>query len=222
MVDPLGQMAVLNASLVYEAVRRLSVARPEVFGANAHHWVHNEVLFEHEVVAFEQLHRVSLPFDYRHFLTHIGNGGVGPFYGVFPLGQMDGTGPKPLKPWHEGDDLVGILSEPFPLRKSWNDLSGKPANELLDSNEQEYERQLDLFEKGYWDSSRMNGAIPICHMGCALRIWLVITGDEAGHLWRDGRAEDTGVSPLTTNDDSRLTFTVWYRSWLEESLRILA
>jgi hypothetical protein len=219
--DPLDQMGVLDASLVYEALRRLSAARPAVFGANAHHWMQNEVLFKHEVVAFEQLHRVSLPFDYRHFLTNIGDGGVGPFYGVFPLGQMDDTGSNPLKPWREGDGFVGILSEPFPLREPWNDLSGKPANELLDSNEEEYERQLDLFETGYWDSSRMNGAIPICHMGCALRIWLVITGDEAGHLWRDGRAEDAGLSPLSTNDDLRLTFSVWYRNWLEESLRML-
>ena len=51
-----------------------------------------------------------------------------------------------------------------------------PSSELQLTDEHEYERQYDEFEKRYWDSSRVNGAIPICEIGCALRIWLVVTG----------------------------------------------
>ena len=115
------RMSGLDLSQVVEALRRLSAARPAVFGTNSHHWVLNEVLLEVEVSAFEQLHGVSLPVDYRRFLTRIGNGGAGPFYGVFPLGQMDDN--HALKAWRESDGFVGTLSQPFLLRKVLNDLS---------------------------------------------------------------------------------------------------
>jgi len=215
------RMAGLDPSQVHKALRRLSTARPAVFGANRHYWVLNESLPETEVSAFERFHRVSLPSDYREFLTRIGNGGAGPFYGVFPLGQMDGTA-QLLKEWHENDGFVGVLSEPFPLRDAWNDLSGMPPEELLDSDEDEYFRRVGAFdEKTYWHSSRMNGAIPICHIGCALRIWLVVTGDEAVNLWRDGRADRTGLSPLTSQTGSRTTFSPWYDEWLQGAIRML-
>ena len=172
------------------------------------------------MLAFEKLHAVTLPDDYRHFMSHIGNGGAGPYYGVFPLGQMDGTGEE-FELWNERDGLIGVLSESFPLRDAWNDLSGRPSEELLETNLEEYERQLGEFEKIYWDPARTNGALPICHMGCALRIWLAVSGEEAGHLWRDGRADDTGLSPLTLKNNVRATFSSWYEEWLDEALQTL-
>jgi hypothetical protein len=43
-----------------------------------------------------------LPQEYRHFLTEIGNGGAGPFYGLFPWGKWDGAG-RELVTWQGGD-----------------------------------------------------------------------------------------------------------------------
>jgi hypothetical protein len=40
----------------------------------------------------------------------------------------------------------------------------------------------------------------MCHMGCALRVWLVVTGEEAGHLWRDGRTDDSAILPFLTRE----------------------
>jgi len=208
----------LDATSVRESLRHLSTFRPKIFGANGHHFLLNPVLPEEDISAFEHHHHIRLPADYRHFLTAIGNGGAGPFYGVFPLGRMDGMG-EGFKSWTENDGFIGALSEPFPLAEEWNDLEGKPADELLDEDESEYEKQLDKFDKRYFNSSRVNGAIPICHIGCALRIWLVVSGTQAGRLWRDGRAEYTGIIPLRLEDGSRATFAEWYRDWLDESLR---
>jgi hypothetical protein len=155
-----------------------------------------------------------LPTDYRYFLTRIGNGGAGPYYGVFPLGYMDGSGDS-LQPW---GGFIGTLSPPFPLTDAWNDLTGKPADELVTLDKPEYERQFDAFESVYWDSSRMNGAIPICHEGCAVRIWLVVSGAGAGYLWRDVRADYKGVAPLSLRDGTGATFSDWYNEWLEAAL----
>lgn len=170
-------------------------------------------------MAFEAEHSIKLPCDYREFLTKVGNGGAGPYYGIFPLGQMDGTGG--FESWHQNDGFVGCLSEPFLLASEWNDLTGMPPDGLVDRDEQEYERQSRTFESRYWSACLMNGAIPICHEGCALRIWLVVTGQQAGLLWRDGRADCTGVKPLKTVTGDRATFSAWYHEWLDEALRWL-
>jgi hypothetical protein len=205
----------LDPSRIQRALQRLRSTRSNsaIFGADSHRSVLNPTLTEAEVLSFERQHRISLPADYRKFLIRIGNGGAGPYYGVFPLGQMDAK--EGVTPWHEDDGFVGALSEPFLLARDWNDLTGMPSDDLLAGHDAEYERQLDDFEKRYWRSSLMNGAIPICHEGCALRIWLVVTGDEAGRVWRDGRAEYKGLKPLVTADGAPATFSLWYKEWLD-------
>ena len=211
-------MADLDPNLVRISLKRLSDSGKHLFGADRHQFATNPTLSSGEVSAFEQRHKVALPAEYRHFISHIGNGGAGPYYGVFPLGQMDYN--FEMKPWHEGDDFVGVLSAPFPLRGDWNDLSRKPSEKLNDANfEEEYYRQLDEFQRFYWGS--LNGAFPICHMGCALRIWLVVSDEEAGQLWLDRRADYKGLSPLTLKNNSRATFSSWYQEWLDDALEAL-
>ena len=211
-------MAILDPTRVKESLRRLSAVKTDIFGANGHHFLLNPPLEETDVDAFEQRHSIHLPAEYRHFLTAIGNGGAGPYYGVFPLGKWDGAG-QGLETWREADGSIGLLSEPFSLVDTWNDLRGIPLAELLQTDEQEYERQYVQFESRYWNSSLMNGAIPICHEGCALRIWLVLTGQATGHLWRDARADYRGLQPLRLADDSPATFSLWYGEWLENALQ---
>jgi len=176
----------------------------------------NPTLSEADVIAFEQEHRVTLPDDFRQFLTSVGNGGAGPFYGVFRLGEMDdGFG---YRRWQEGDGVVGNLSQPFPFQEEWNDLSTMPPKELLEEDPSEYDRQTEIFEKVYWDASLVNGTFPICHEGCALRVLLVVSGAAAGYLWEDRRSEYGGLEPLRLTDGSFATFAGWFEEWLESSL----
>jgi hypothetical protein len=172
------------------ALAFLQALQLRVFGADVHGFRLNPPLPEADVTAFETVHNVSLPYDFRQFLTDIGNGGAGPFYGIFPLGKMDDN--FGLQTWQEKDGFVGILSEPFPLGEEWNDISSQPSAELADRDESEYDRQMDVFQRAYWDGSLVNGAVPICHEGCALRIWLVLTGAQSGYLWEDRRSEYGG------------------------------
>lgn len=51
---------------------------------------------EVDVAAFEQAHRISLPEDYRRFLTTIAAGGSQPFYGLLPLGQEESAPEHPF------------------------------------------------------------------------------------------------------------------------------
>jgi len=167
------------------------------------------------VAGFERGHAVRLPESYRWFVTAIGDGGAGPGYGVLKLGEMDDD--FGYASWREGDGFVGKLERPFPFTERWNDLSGRPSEELLERDERAYEAQLDQFEKGYF--APIDGAIPICHFGCAIRVWLVVSGSEYGHLWRDDRASDGGWEPISLPDKPRLTFLDWYCRWVEYALR---
>jgi len=176
----------------------------------------NPVIAEDRVEAFEQSHSICLPSEYRDFLIRIGNGGAGPYYGVFSLGAVDDG--FAVRDWKVNDNLVGDPSKPFRFEDAWNDTSKMPPDDLLEQSEEEYWRQMESFEKTYWNSELMNGAIPICHQGCALRIWLVVTGRHSGELWDDRRSEYEGIRPLELADRSRATFGAWYDEWLSERL----
>src|SRR5262245_24909097 len=102
--------------LLQESAKALNV-----FGAESHQYQSFPPLAEGFVQQFELQHRITLPADYRGFLIQVGNGGAGPSYGFFKLGEMDdGFG---FKTWQENDGFVGILSRPFPHTERWNDLS---------------------------------------------------------------------------------------------------
>lgn len=191
---------------------RVSGAAVGMFGEDSHSYELNPSLTDEEVDAFELGHGIRLPRGYREFLTRVGNGGAGPYYGLFRLGEMDDG--FDFGPW---DRYIGKLSQPFSHTAAWNDLSAYPDDQH-DVRSPEYHKLIEAFDAIYYDTRLTDGAIPICHLGCALRQWLVITGPEAGYIWCDNRAEYEGLRPLSTPAHDRVAFFEWYRSWLDEAL----
>jgi len=199
---------------VAHALASLRSSTSDVFGAEAHHFNLNPEVNEAVLATFERTHGVHLPSDYRAFLMSVGNGGAGPFYGVFPLGKVDDN--FDFHDWGKGD--IGVLSESFPFNEEWNDLSTKPDDDLIDQDEGEYWKQMEAFERTYWSVALINGSFPICHQGCALRILLVVNGEQAGYLWADRRSECGGIKPIRLADGSPATFSGWYGEWLDRCL----
>jgi hypothetical protein len=105
-----------------EDLRRLAAqdARLEVFGARSHGYRLNHVLPLARIRALEDRRSVQLPSDYVLFLTKMGNGGAGPFYGVNPLGERDSDTGDETRSWWSGDPLIGDLTRPFPHTAAWN------------------------------------------------------------------------------------------------------
>jgi hypothetical protein len=204
-----------------EILRKLSVLRSRdaflrLFGASSHQYELNQAASADAIAAFEHEHEVELPSDYRDFLLHCGNGGAGPYYGLFPLGMFDGAG-RGLEPWSEGDGFAGILSRPFPHHEAWNlpDARFKMPEDLAEDAEDKWYETLD---NEYWAPELTHGAFPICHQGCAYRNLLVVSGPERGHIWLDGRASDQGIVPVSDRGGSRVSFSTWYTGWLDAAL----
>ena len=78
-----------------------------------------------------------------------------------------------------------------------------------------WDREL---EAHYWNPAIMDGAIPICHKGCALRQWLVIHGEQRGSIWDDHRADHAGIAPVLGESGEPVTFAGWYMAWLDDTL----
>jgi hypothetical protein len=95
----MGTDFIQEASAIVEKLSALDVRRV-VFGAARHAYQFNPPLSMKRVEKFERDHKVSLPRPYRRFITELGNGGAGPYYGIMPL---------PLKAPH--------LLMPFPYTK---------------------------------------------------------------------------------------------------------
>lgn len=193
---------------------RLRAAVPGVLESDAAEFRCSAVMTEAEVREFERAHAVRLPEEYRAFLMCVGRGGAGPGYGVFDLGECDAG--FEFRAWHEGDGFVGALRRPFPHATAWNDMRGMPEDALSETDAAAYEVQRAAFEEGYF--APLDGAIPICHLGCALRQWLIVSGAESGHVWEDRRADYEGLVPLQTAAGQRMGFYTWYRGWLDEEM----
>ena len=213
----------IDFARIREQLRQLrdTAALSSVFGAETHRFITHPPLSEEIVQDFETQQKITLPPEYRGFLIHVGNGGAGPAYGLFKLGEMDSNWRH--KRWKQNDGFVGKLTIPFPHTGPWNDRSEEPVYHATRENdpewEDEYQRQVDAWEERvYWNSSQVNGEIPICHLGCAYRQWLVVAGSEAGNVWDDNRADYGGLKPVQQRGRGRVTFLEWYGDWLEEAL----
>lgn len=209
---------------ILEALDALAKKDPKrkVFGSDFHRYRLNPPLRPKAVETFEKKHRITLPEDYRYFVTAVGNGGAGPYYGLFRFGEHDDL--DDFCKWKDGG-LVGDVGKKFRHSKAWNlprsfFARAQEFEPGPDATEEEEERLHEewnkLLEDHYWNPSIMDGAIPICHRGCAYRHWLVVNGKEKGYVWADDRADDRGISPLRISGPKRVTFVDWYLAWLRD------
>jgi hypothetical protein len=183
-------------SELLEMLQRLAAldASCRVFGASAHRYYMGPVLSEKVVSTFEAAHQISLPADYRLFLTSVGNGGAGPYYGLSLLADTtSGARPGEPLPWTKAvfvcdPSHVGLTAADIDPQKS-------DGSEL---------------------TMPLPGSLFLTHEGCGYYQFLVVNGPAYGTIWSDWRPADCGLVP------SGLTFVLWYRRWLERCLARIA
>lgn len=206
---------------VRERLARLAAApdAADGFSYSGHGWELEPPLSAEDLTEAEAQLQITLPDEYRSFLLKAGRGGAGPAYGLFPIRKLDGR-------WQwEGDgaDLTerDTLKLPFPHVEAFNPADGLP--DPPDEEDYDSEEEFNAAEDAYWEHhnsvvyqpEHSVGLLYLCHLGCALREALVVSGPARGQMWADDTADDGGFRPLHDDDGTPLGFARWYRRWLD-------
>ncbi|MGG4103664.1 HEAT repeat domain-containing protein [Paenibacillus lautus] len=181
---------------VREKLKQAAAADPncQVFGARIHQYRLYEPLRQAELAQFEQQHGVKLPDAYRVFLTEIGNGGAGPYYGIHPLGKKQVIG---LERIHEPSVLRSAARE--------DQAAGKMTKLCLDN---------DIDDEAYDEAMAewCQGLLNIGEQWCGYETMLIVTGEYRGKV------------VYLDLDQTRSFFTYeehfldWYERWLDETI----
>lgn len=207
---------------IHEIHEKLKVLRLldknfEVFGASSHKYQFNPPLPIKTLNRLEAQFEIRLPHDYKSFLTEIGNGGAGPYYGIHPF--------YVVKPSEKSMDTLNnfeLLKFDFPHKTAWNWPAKVFAkfDEIIGGQDGELEDFFSsVFDKQYYQDNLKQGSMYISEYGCALKFLLVITGRERGKIWFDQRADREGIHPVTDQQGNHLDFSDWYMQWLDDTIK---
>jgi HEAT repeats/SMI1 / KNR4 family (SUKH-1) len=153
-------MSETNRSRVDRILQKLQQARQRklsCFGSNSHGFRLNHPLSEADLQAFETSHNIRLPDDYRMFLAHAGNGGAGPYYGIFPLDKWDD-----FADWVVDEKPDNFLSLPCPLHSK------------MDLTED--------WEDGFVEGTAYQGTLSLGSQGCTYAMQLIVSGSAVGQV----------------------------------------
>jgi SMI1 / KNR4 family (SUKH-1) len=187
---------VWDAGHIRRRIRELAGEDPGLkrFGASRHRYRLGPTLTETAVRRFEAMHEISFPPSYRTFLLEVGDGGAGPYYGLFRHdGSEENWKPRRLPCQYE----PGSLARPFPHISGFSIPDPVPPCAVHPS------AAADGEDPCWW-----NGSITVSEIGCGAFCRLVVTGPTTGQVWfEDFDSEDL----LSPGPD----FYEWYMSWLE-------
>ena len=192
--------------------------RKEILEKAAFIKAHNKALYERnrqevefnpylpdvEIAAFEQRFSISLPDDYKYFLSEIGNGGFGCGYGLKPLNET-------VCDWKLHNKPFINLARPFPYTEAWNE-------EWINAIDWDNDERPTLYQNdNYMDVCHISGCLQIAHYGHGCTYLLVVNGSEKGNVWFDGRADYSGIFPELA-DGKKQMFIQWYINWLNAEI----
>ncbi|WBB75998.1 SMI1/KNR4 family protein [Micromonospora sp. WMMD1128] len=163
-----------------------------MFGASAHRFELGPPLPQTEVAAFEREHGVSLPEDYRAFITVIGHGGPGRWGGAGPYYGLHSLQDWATSLWGMPDS--NTLSKPFPAEPG-RVYSDWPTDVAPGDDDEPY-----------------TGTLALSDQGCGYLSILVVSGPARSRVTDNS---DTSTGPTFTNDAD---FLGWYERWLDAVL----
>lgn len=165
----------------------------EVFGASKHQYKLNPVVSMDNICKFESKYNIKLPEEYVFFLTMIGNGGAGPYYGLYML---------------ENTNLHNEYPESISKQAFINkDLTKEMWKIMMDKLEESDDDQYDeIMEQVY------AGLTIIGTQGCTYDNLLMINGSEEGKIVYIDWNLEPEYGPYFTH----MTFLEWYENYFRE------
>ena len=162
------------------------------FGAYSHKYKLSPPASEETIQKFEEQEGIRLPEEYRDFLLFVGNGGAGPYYGLYGVKTQE----KELHDSH-GSRLYRVQEEPVIYPK----MSDEDWNRVADPEGRRKGEEVYPY----------TGVLPIGTQGCTLMTGLMLTGPYRGQVvYYDN---DFCGPPFFVREKG---FLSWYERWLRE------
>ncbi|MEO3946226.1 SMI1/KNR4 family protein [Gorillibacterium sp. CAU 1737] len=184
-----------HATYLRQLVQRAGMLDPnrEVFGSAKHQYQLNPVLPLDEVRKYEERHQVQLPEEYVFFLTQVGNGGAGPYYGIYSLER---TG--------SNEEYTRICGQPAWINEAMTKESwAEKMNLMEDADDDTYDRLHDEV---------FGGLNLIGTQGCTYDNLLMNTGSWKGKMVYIDWNLEPEYGPFFTG----MGFLDWYEGFFQE------
>lgn len=169
----------------------------EIFGSKQHKYRLNPVASLEKIREFEQRYHIKLPEEYVFFLTKVGNGGAGPYYGLYSLEQLDRYN-EYLDNSGADDSLTQytFINKNMTIEE-WN----TKIEELEDDDKYDFVM-----------NQICNGVLVIGTQGCTYDNLLMCSGSETGKIVYIDWNLDAGYPPFFTG----ISFLDWYETYFRE------
>jgi len=166
-----------------------------VFGASSHKYKVNDKLTAKELADWQAYNKITLPVPYTQFLKKVGNGGAGPYYGVYSLEKATS--------YTECNALSAkCILHPEMTKEEWNHLT-EPLNSDEDISDLEYDAARDKV---------LGGMLCIGTQGCEYDMYLVLEGRHRGRIVYTSDFHPDHPFFFVYEDN----FLDWYERWLDE------
>ncbi|MBN1427653.1 MAG: HEAT repeat domain-containing protein [Anaerolineae bacterium] len=186
----MAETHLLRVQRILQKLEQVRKRKLTCFGSQSHNFRLKSPISEYNLRAFETEHSIQLPDDYRTFLLHAGNGGAGPFYGLYPLDKWDDFADWVL----EEERPDNFLALPCPLTPEL-----EPSDDWVDQ---------------FTDCvSPYQGTISLGTQGCTYATQLIVSGPYAGRVVY---VEASDLPPYIVYEAD---FLAWYERWLDELLQ---
>lgn len=136
-----------------------------VFGASSHQYRVKEKLTAKELADWQAHNQVTLPEPYAQFLTKIGNGGAGPYYGIYSIEKAASYTERQAL-------LAKSVLHPGMTKEEWNHLI-EPLTKDEDIPDEEYDEACNKV---------LGGMLCIGTQGCEYDMYLVLEGKYRGRI----------------------------------------
>lgn len=165
------------------------------FGASSHQYRVNRKLTAKKLTDWQAHNQVTLPEHFAQFLTEVGNGGAGPYYGIYSIEKAASNTDRQAL-------LAKSVLHPGMAKEEWNHLT-EPLTNDEDIPDTEYDEVCNKV---------LGGMLCIGTQGCEYDMYLILEGKHRGRIvYTSGFYPDHPF--FFVYEDS---FLDWYERWLDE------
>lgn len=179
----------------------------EMFGASRHRYVLNPPIRASFVRSVEERYGFRLPEDYFHFITEVGDGGAGPYYGIDSFVSLVEQKSNPRAEEYAVAYRLSLAQKFTPRQMQADEVEEYAivTREYYEKNPKQYFVFDELLESD--NLCETNGFLVLGTHGCQWDFGIVVSGERRGQIFD---TDNEGGFGLVT-----YSFEEFYQEWLD-------